>query len=328
MSTFSQWYKSAQKGNDPRQVYWLCGTESVLIEYIITVTKRMLEAKHEFFEHISIIYERDKDFWNEAYQGSFADGAKLIVLRGADKLKSPEKIEDFIKTRTQRKNTYLIFVSDEEAPPRVPKPDEEYGTELPSWLKCLTGVKGQVVECKPFTQSTASTAVEWVRGQVHLREGLAAHILNRAGGDLKLVRDVCVMLRTMQLDATPQTVNDIIDQVPVDGFVDALISGNKMEALDSLSALPPSEYPRLLALLDSRIDLLYLINEGLAARMSRGEISKKAGKQGFLVPQYVDYAKGYNAERVAKARDAILIFDRILASGAEDGVMEALVAEW
>lgn len=327
MSTFSQWYKERQKGKDPRQVYWLCGSEPPLIEYIIGVTKKFVESKFEYVEYVPMLYSTDKEFWDEVYQSVFEDAAKIVVLRGAEKLKRPEQIQEFVATRNLRKNTYLIFVSNEENAPKVAKTDDP-GMELPSWLKCLTSPKGQVIECKPFTEATAPVAIDWVKGQVSLQSGVAAHILNRADGDLRLVRDVCVLLRAMPGEPTISTVNELIDQVPRTGFVDALIRGDKSEALEALRSIPSSDYRRVLALLDSRIDLVQLIHTGLSSHLSRGEISRSAGKQGFLVPEYLDYAKGYSVSRVQEVRDLILFFDRLAQKSGKTGMMEAMVAQW
>lgn len=331
MASFSQFRTSFSKKPEAKQVTWLCGTERVLVEEVTQTLRRAIEPQPWNYVSMLVGDDPERAIWAEVGQYPSGDGKRLVVIRNAEKLKHPERIAEFLKTRTSNPDTYLILISNEERLARVEPTEDEIRfrktPELVPHLKALTG-KGWAIECRPYTQDTAKHAITWVQSKVPMRAGVAGHLLERANGDLRLVRDMCRKLAVFPSEPTITTINDMLAERPRDTFSDALLALDKKTAHMALERMSTNEYSRMIGFLDSRLDLAGMVHDMLMEHKTQTEISRAAGNKNFLIPDLMRVAKHYDVKRRLAIRKTLAMADEVLRRGTTLGVMEAVVADW
>lgn len=327
MSTFSQWRVGFEKTKTVRQFNYICGSESVLVEDIVRALRAELNPEPWNLSQFVVGEDSERLIWNDMNQFPMGKGNRLVLIRGAERIKNWNPLMQFMAKRSSNPRTHVILVSNEERIPRIPHPEDKDKTVLPPHLD-KWGTKGHQVECRPFTQETAKHAVAWVQSKAKIREGIAGHLLDRADGDLRLVRDTCEKLAVFPGDATLTTVNGLLEQVPRDSFSDALMALDKKTALAALAEVPVSDYSRTIGFLDSRLDLAGMVHDMLAQMKNVGEITRAAGNKNFLVRDVIPVAKHYEAKRRQRIRRVLALADEALRDGATDGVLETVVAYW
>lgn len=331
MASFWQWRTATAKEPLPRQVTWLCGTEPVLVDEVVAYIKKALAPDAWDYVPLVVGEDSERDIWATVNQHPIGSGKRLVVIRNAEMLKRLDRLPQFIKTRNTNPRTHLVFISNEEKISRTePTPEErregKKGTLAPHLA--AIGTKGHVIECRPFTQSTAKYAVTWVQSKVRMREGIAAHLLNRANGDLRLVRDMCAKLALFPDQVSISTVNGMLTEQPRDSFVNALLALDRATALLALRSMSTDEYSRTIGLLDSRLDLAGLVHDMMSKHHPQYEITAAAGSQAFLVPDLMPVAKHYDAKRRLAIRRVLAVADEAMRSGNYEAVMEVIVAYW
>lgn len=328
MSSFTQWYTAFAKKPEPKQITWVCGSEPVLVEYIVSTIVRHISAPVATFVAGE---DSERMIWEELDQHPIDNKPRLVIIRSADRLKKLERLITLVTERRDNPLTHYVFVSNSDKLERLPVAEEDRRSkkqgELVPHLASITG-KGSLIECKAFTQATAKTAVEWVKSLVLIRDGVAQHLLSRSAWDLRLVRDVCVKLANFDEDITKNTVNVLLSEKPQDSFVNSLLEINKKHALLALQSLPEGDYSRTIGLLDSRLDLAGLVHDMLGSQAQRFEIMRAAGSQGFLVDSISHVAHNYSSQRILQLRSLMAIADEALQHGATVGVLETLVVFW
>lgn len=332
MATFAAWWKGFHKNPQVRPVTWLCGPERVLIDDVVGTIRKVLVVPDFNYVPLVVGEDSEREVWSEVYampQGH--QQTRLVVVRNAERLKTPERLVEFSKRNGAHPNTYVIFVSSDHAVPRL-DPDEDQkragkkGDVVPHLATLST--RGHVIECKPFTQDTAKVAVDWVRSKVNMRDNVAGYLLNRANGSMRLVRDTCAKLAVFGQEVTISAINELLSEQPRDTFVDALVAMDKKGALAALERLQTDEYSRTLGLLDSQLDLAGMVHDSLVAHLTPYEIARKAGNKNFLVKDLIPVARNYSASRRQTMRQTLTVADEALRSGSRTGVMEAVVALW
>lgn len=330
MTTFSQWWLGQQKNPTPRQFTYLCGPESILIEEIVNTVRDNLHLEPWAVSYLSAGEDSDRTIWSEVDQMPNLEDNRLVVIRNAEQLKNWQRFYALVKERTRNPNTHLVLISNElRAPMTEPTFEQKRDGEKPKLLPHLAALsgKGYVIECRPFTAATAKHAVTWVQSKLGVSTQIAAHLLNRANGDLRLVRDVCVKLAVFE-KITISMVNELLSEQPRDEYTEALMSLNKKSALQALARLPEMEYSRVIGLLDSQLDLASLVHDMQIEHRSQGEIAKAAGSRGFLVKDMVDVAKHYDHKRCLAARKVLSRADEALRRGERVGIMEYITEAW
>ena len=326
MATFSQFFVAWQKEAKPKQFYWLCGHEKILIEDIVQTIKTHLNLPHWNTVPAVLGTIKEREMWSEVEQYPIDNTARLVIVRNAEKIEDKDRIIRLLKERSAHPSTTVIFISNAEALPRIPLEDNK--TVLEDHIAVFSGQRGSAVECKPFTEATAKHAVAWVLSKVEMRPGVAAHLLNRSDGNLTLVRDIYTKLSFFPHEATVSTINEILSEQPRENFVDALLALDKKTALQALERMPTSEYSKTLGLLDARLDFAGVVHDMLVARKDEKEIARAVGNKGFLVPAVARVAKHYDKTRRINTRQVLKTMDESLQLGSTCGIMEAIVSEW
>lgn len=327
MSTFSQWWTTFSAKEEVRQITWLCGTEPILIEEVVDSIRASLGVHPWNYQAYRVGEDPERDIWNDLDRHSIDQGFRLVVIRNAEGLTEWERWLDWVKNRTTNPKTYVVFVSNEEKAPTVGGDKKgEKPTVAPH--VAVFSRRGHVIECRPFTQTTAKHAVSWMQSKARLRDNVAGHLLNRANGNLRLARDMSLKLAVLGDDITIQMVNALLAERPRESFEDALMARHKREALLALERLPEGEYSRVVGRLDSNLDLAGLIYDMTSAHANTGEIVRAAGSRAFLVPALAPHAKHYDQRRRINLRRVLASADEALRGGAREGVMESIVALW
>jgi DNA polymerase III delta subunit len=327
VTTWSQWFVAQQKEPKAKQVTFLCGSEPILIDEVVTHITTLLGVSP--WNYVALVAGEDSDrvLWAELERHPIDQSFRLVVVRDAEKIKDRDRIEAWAKNKAANPKTYLVLISNEQRIPTVPA--EKRG-EKPSPEPHVAALarRGQVIECRPFTQATARHAITWVRSKVHMPENVAAHLLNRANGDLRLVRDTCVKLAVLDDSVSISVIDAMLSQRPRIDFREALLQRRKKDALFSLTRLAPEEYGRVLGQIDADLDLAGLVYDLTNQHATQGEIVRAAGKMAFLVPHMQPIAKHYDPKRRTALRRLLAVADEAVRGGERIGVMESLVAQW
>lgn len=263
------------------------------------------------------------EIWSSILQYPIGITNRLIIVREAQLLEH-SRIIDLLKKRRLSPQSYVVFISSDEKIPRV---EVEDGTERPAHLKAFSG-KGDVVECGPFTQATAKTAVAWVRHLRPMREAVAGHLLDRANGDLRMTRDLCRKLALFDKEPSLSMVNELMREVPADTFTNALLALDRKTALLALDDVREEDYGSVIGFLDANVDFAGIVHDMLVSHKSNAEISRAVGGRRFLLPDVLPVAKHYDMKRRQSIRRLLAVADEAYRGGERKAVMEAIVAFW
>lgn len=299
----------------------------MLVDEVVSLIKTEVDADPINFLYFDAEIDTPRVIWNELLQLPFGTkGNRLSIVSNADKLLDTPQFQEYVKSRGTLPRNYVIFVSTDPALRRVDT-DKSKGELHPSLTYLKT--RGALIECRPFTATTAKYAVEWVKQKADIRGRVAEHLLNRATGDLRLVRDTLGKLSVFPGEITLGVVNEMLEEVPNDTFLDAIFALDRKTALSALSELPSSEYSRTLGLIDARLDLAGLVHDMLIEHKNPGEIARAAGAKSFLVPDMLPYAKHYDKKRRLRIRTLLATIDGYTSTtGVPDGALEVLVLMW
>lgn len=326
MTSFSQWYDSFSKEPKVKNITLIHGSERILVEDVVRRIKDEIKPDPWNFVVYDASVDTDRRIWNDVRQYPMGIKADRLVLIWNAELLDPEAIEHYIEDKKYFPKNFLVMVSNESELPKVPVAGSPRG-ELPAHLQKLK-TRGQIIQCRPFTASTARFAVRWVQESARISSQVAAHLLNRANGDLRLVRDVIEKLRVFPDAITLSTVNTLLAEQPKDTFINSLFALDRKTALKSLAEMPRTEWPRVLGLIDARLELAGYVHDRQIEHKTPGEIARGAGNKSFLVPDILPVAKYYDNKRRMKIRELLAAIDEYTSTGIPNGALEVLVAFW
>jgi DNA polymerase III delta subunit len=282
----------------------------------VATTKNILNPSD--LDYISLSYgpSFDREVWGAANQFPMTAGAnRMILIRDADKLTRWQQLDDWMSRTRSLPGVYLVFVSD--------KPEQLSGKKgAAAHLASIRAPRGFLVRAGNLSEDDA---IAWVRRRSTLDTELARHLLTRTGGNLTACAAVCTKLALFEQGAGSATINALVAESPPEDFTDSLIAGQKRQALLALSDLDHTDRIRVVALLDSRLDLLERLHRMQVAGQSWREA---AGISPFLMRQYLPYARNYDVATCTHRRQVLAVLDDVLRRGVDDGVLHALVALW
>lgn len=323
MSTFSQWWLSFKKSETPRQITWVCGTEPILVDEVVDLITKAVGPDEINHVYLDARETTERQIWNELRQLPFGPTAsRLTIVKGAEKLKNDALFIQYIKDRAVLPRNYVIFISDEKSARRT-----EDGKALWEPLEYLKN-RGTTIECRAFTSATAKHAVTWVKEKADIRGRVAEYLLNRATGDLRLVRDTVAKLSVFPGEISLRVVSEMFEEKPSDTFLGALFALDRKTAMHAISEIPRNEYSKTLGLVDARLELAGQVHDMLIQHKTHGEIARAAGNKGFLVPEMLPVAKHYDKKRRMRIRNYLATVDNFSYYGVPDGALEALVILW
>lgn len=325
--SFASWWANA-RNKEPRQVTWIYGSETVLVDHIVEHLLGQLKATPSNLVGLRISDHREELLWPMLEQAPLDPRSpRVLVIRDAEQIEHWDRIQTWLKGRRYMPNVRLIFVSNDAKEPRV-RNEEDSNWVAPAHLQMIRKASGLVVGCGEFTEKSAAVAVAWVRSLYVMKASTAGHLLNRADGNLRLVRDAALKLRALEREATIALVNQLVPQAPRYSFVDALIHLDRKTALQRIPGLTPANYRRSIALLDSQLTFLNELHHLQARQASYADMARVLTNRAFLIREFLDDAKNYDNKNVTRRRALLAFADSILKHGASVAVMEALVLNW
>lgn len=262
----------------------------------------------------------DRDVWAHANQFPLTPGAnRMILIRDAEKLTRWAALDTWLTRTRQLPGVYLVFVSNE-----ADLPTHTVGGKktLKPHVAALRAPRGSLVRC---TMPSEPDAVKFIQRRSRLDERAAKHLLTRTGGNLSAAAAVCAKLALFDQNATTATLDALVVEAPATDFADTLIALDKRRALLCLDRLRPDDHFKLVALLDSRLDLLHKLHRLQIAGKTWREIT---GINPYLQKLYLPHARHYDPAQCTHRRRVLAVIDDALRTGARDGVLEALVALW
>lgn len=320
-----------KKNPEPRQITWLCGPEIVLVEEVVNHVCTFIGPEPWNRADLVAGDDSERAIWAALDQHPLGTSARVVIVRHAELLKDWDRWIQWVKDRSRNPRTYVIMVSAELAVPKTDPTREERRngakSEPQPHIACI-GTKGHVVECKPFTTATVQRSLEWVKSKVHMRDGVAKHLLERSNWDLRLVRDTCLKLSVFPGEITLAVVNALLAEQPRDTFTDALLALDRKTALLAAASIPTSEIGKVIGLLDSSLDTAGMIHDMQVEHRSPSEMAKALGAQAFLLTPLLRICKHYDAKRRLAIRKVLALADEAYRNGQTVGVLEVIVTFW
>ncbi len=321
MGSYVQWRTAADKG-EVRRVTWVCGDQRVLVEEVVATIRTLLQVGELDLVTLSAAEVGEDQIWAAANQYPLTPGAnRLIVVREVDAVTSWVPLERWMNATRTLPGVFLVLVSGEADLPHEPGEGRRRGA-LKAHVDLIQTKRrlGQTVRC---AVPGDSDAIAWVRRRCQLDAELAAHLLQRCRGDLDVAAGVCAQLALFPGMPNRATIDHLCPQAPPESFTDALIAGDKPQALAALADMTDRDRAGTVGLLASRVDLLAALWKATRAGQGAHEIH---GLPAFLVRQYLPYAKSFDPKRCAYIRRVLAVVDDAHRCGARVGVFEVLVA--
>lgn len=304
-----------------RRVTWVCGDQRVLVEEVVDTTRRLLAPGELDYVALHASDSAERDIWSHAVQYPLDAGAnRMILIRDAQKLTRWDRLQRWMAATRQLPGVYLVFVSNESDLPYVMDGGKKAG--LKPHAAMIKAPRGSLVKCSTPNEDDA---VAWVQRHARMGDDVARHLLDRAGGDLGEVKDVCAKVSLFDGPATVSSVNALCRQRPGESFTDSLLALDKRQALLSIPSLTDSDFAMTIGLLDSRLDLLQALHR---IHNSGQSLWESSGINRYLARQYLPLARHYEPSRCVYRRRVLAVVDDVFRRGARDAVWEALVALW
>lgn len=319
MATFSQW-RTAIDAGDLRRVTFVAGDQPVLIEEVIDTTREKLAVGDLDYVSLSHTSTFDRDVWAQANQYSLTPGVnRLVLIRDAEKITRWQPLHQWLTRTRAMPGVYLLFVSGEPDLPHITVAGRKV---LKEYVAQLKAPRGFVVRCSTPPEADA---IGWLRRRCRLDDSAARHLLTRTGGNLAAAAAVCAKLTLFPQTAGPAAIDALVTETPAADFSDSLIALDRRKALLAAQSLRHEEAFKVIALLDSRLDLLARLHRIQAAGQSWRDVS---GVSPYLQRLYLPHARHYDSGACLRRRRVLALADDALRSAARVGVLETLVALW
>lgn len=289
------------------------------MEEVVDTTRQQLAADDLNYASLTAGLDTEATIWAVANQYPLSTGAsRLTVIRDADKLKKWDALTLWAGNLRTMPGSHLLFVS---AEPDFPYTGDGKRGTLKPHVELIKN-KGRIVRC---AMPNEPDAIAWVRRRCPLLDDdTAQYLLTRAGGSLSITVNVAAKLSLFtNVVVTTATIDLLVEERSGLSFVDALLHDDKRAAVTLAPSLDRAERSRVTALLDSRLDLLGQLWNTVRAGQGLRDVT---GVNPFLARLYLPVAKHYSPQRCAYSRRLLAVVDDAHRRGADEGVMEALVA--
>lgn len=312
MSFYSQWIKSPKVA----QVNWICGSERVLVDEVITHIKCETSPSMLNRSIVDMSKSSSADLHNVLNQHPIMTGEpSLIIVYNADKIENLEVLKEWLKdSKSVFPEVVVCFVSENENLPDVP---------------FLKPPKVSVVRCSKLSNEDL---VLWVKRNSPLSDRSARSLLEHVAWSLHDSRSLCrklsAVLEGKTLVNLPlEALLALIDETPSD-FVDALMSLDKERAYSAIKSMSNEEKYKVVSILDVRLTQLSKLQRVLAVKTTGRELSKIPGVPFPVVKDLLPISRYYSNSRIVSCRQQLAIVDSYQSQGIYPGTLECLVALW
>lgn len=310
MATFVSWL------NNPYKLHrftLLNSVEPVLVEEAIISIKEKLGTGE--IVNITSGHIEDAELWSLASQSSLFD-VRLLVVRDSEKIKDWSPVKGWLDSCRQN-NVYLLFVA-----------DLEHGTLDQELIKTLRQrTVSEIIDCK---LTNSSDTVKWIKSKVKTDDRSANYLVDRSGGNLLSISNLCKKLHALEATMTNSVVDALIEESVDKSFVDALILLNKKEALLASEKVSSEDFIKILGQLTSGLIAVGKLNSEIKVRVfSEKDLAQRLGRGYYwAIRKYMPVVIRYDANKRASRFRVLAVVDAAVQAGVRDGVLESLVSAW
>lgn len=296
-----------------RKVYWVCGEEDTLIRATIDRLTELLVASEFNCDRLFCDEIPETEVWSVLDRHPIDTRTmRLIVVYGAERLKHLDRIGEWLQAnKSGPRRVCLVFVAaGDEAPEQFP-----------------AGSNSCVVRCSlpQAHDARRKRAVEILTGWGC--EPLAARaVLDHVGYDLSEARHVIDKAKYFpKMSLSREVAVAFAPRSTGSDFVSALLALRKR---DAVAACADTDISLVLGSLATHVQALSMINRYLPVGLSLGEIAHATGLKEGYVRSLHPYARFYPRREAMRRTFLLERLDHAHAHGADDGVLEALIAAW
>lgn len=328
MASFDQW-RSREPAERARRLTWLCGSEGILVEEIVSdIASYYSDAEYSSYD---LSVQRESFVISGLSQYPLSrEGKRLVVVREIECLDRWDSLHRWIvRSGRALPNNIAVFVSSNIDFPAKDSPAHDSFRSIQQ--------RGSVIRC---TNTSEQALANWVKAKITWRDvscstQTALHLVRRSNRDLAALRSAVVKASILGRGTalTVDVANQLLRPVPSDAFADNLIATDRPAAYASIEFVPRADYGRTIGLLFSRLELLGRLNRGLQAGKDMRNIVNDSSATGvpvsdFLGRRYFPHAKDYAESRRVRCHRLLTIVDDAYQRGATEGILESLVALW
>jgi hypothetical protein len=322
MGGFGNFQVHARRGS-LRRCTWVCGPERLLVEEVVDTLRRHVAPKDYNYQVLTAGVDPDRDIWAAAstYPVDPAD-LRLVVVREAQQVRNWKPLGAWLSGGRKLPGVWLVFVSSSHDFDRVEKSREIQ----PHLAQIRDSSLGMLTKCGA---PDAEEAVQWLLLRCPAMSELTAqYALTRLGGNLGAASALADKASLFDGQLSSGVIDVLCTERSDQGFADDLLAMRKPQALAQLETIPDRDLPRMIGLIDSRLEMVSRFNAALRQRMQPRDIAIKLEVSPWLVRLYLPVAKSYDPSRVRACRAVLATTDDAVRSGARLGVLETLCALW
>lgn len=311
MASFAQWKSYSKSGKNPPQIIWVCGDYPSLTEEVVSDYRAWTEVP-TYDVHFFHLFNKNEVLQKLNTQ-SFSDTGKIIILRNAEQVSDWSFLKPWLASKIDNK---LVLLSGDKDLPKEKSSEGKW--EVTEYIK-LIQKSGYVVKCSSMTNEQITS---WFLDKIKISKSMADYAVSRAGGDVKLLRDVTLKLKTVPASAiSPAVINGIMQESTTLELSEGIFFRRK--PLNLTGQENPLE---LVNRLSRKLDTLNKIV--ISGEKTTNGISEKTGISPFVVKSYLPVREWYSHQRVERLRRLLTLIESYAIVGATDGLVEALTANW
>lgn len=316
MSTYDQWKKAYDRGSVSR-VVWVCGSESLLMDEI--VSSQLVFSGAPEFSRFEVSAKDLRSVREALFSPSLYDEtSKHILVSDAELLASSSLLIEWLDQFKEHPLTWVTFLS---AKSNFPFLDEDR-TILPSFWESLKK-RGRVVRCLPLSEKSG---VLWVQRRLPCLDGEARYLMERCNGDLRTAASVCFKLSVLDASPSKGIVDMLTPRMSSGEYVRDLLQLKKDAALLSLPV--QSEVAATLSLLSTRLGTMEKLYKLLTQRKTFRDIAAGDEVSLFLAKDLYYSSKHYPPAQIFRRRKLLAEISSLHNRGGADSALLALTALW
>lgn len=309
MASYAQWVNLAQK-NDHKRLSWVCGPEFVLRDEVVRATVEASGASPEAVVRCYLPGMTEKEFWSEAFTLPLVPTERrCVVLRGAERLKHPERLADLAASYAQAPNVWLVMESTAK--------DLEAETPAGETIR----KKGRLVKCSTPKEEVLR---DWVLRQAPPGTTIpvAEYAVRRAAGDLVKLSGAMAKARVLG-GVNPPILDLLMSESVEDEYVDALIRGDRRTALMAASGIGSDDQARTLSLLLTRMEQMDVVVRSVRSGMTNRDIARVV--PGPVAAAMLPHAAKHDPGSTLRRRGLLAVASE---ARGEAGALELVAARW
>jgi DNA polymerase III delta subunit len=323
MSTFGDfWRNHTGEKARARRLYWICGPEEVLRLTALEMVRGLVAAEPYNVLTVSTRDTSTPEIWAGLNQYPMSsDHRRLYVEHEAQALKDLAPLEAWLKdpSTTRGKNTTAVFMSS--------APDWEGDTKE----TVARSSSAFYVRCAlpQNEEDRMKRAQEIVCRWGNIDRTVAGVLLQRVNFNLYEAR--AVMQKAALFPQSRVTVAAVQQLAPLrveEDIIWSLLALNRRKAAEAV-AVGEANVSNVIGALSTHVETLGRMNPLMATgRISLREVCRRTKIKEQYARRLASYARLYPSDEVIRRTRLLERMDTAWQSGAREGVLESLIAQW